>query len=100
MDIMETKEVNKIFYAIGSLEAENKCVVDQDGKKHPVTLKEVIGWLILRKYPMDAEEFTETYMEEVDLDKLGIYMDAHEAERLIERLLCRGLVVMGVGEER
>lgn len=96
---METKDIKCIFYAVGKMDLDKKSVVDQDGRKHTLTLKEVLCWEVLKQYPMDEEEFICTYMRDIRIRKFGIYMDKNEAVRVLERMLQRGVVIMGEGKE-
>ena len=96
---MGTKEIKRIFYAVGNMEADKKSVLDQNGRKHTLTLKESLCWVLLRGYPMDEEDFISTYILHINYKRLGIYMDEHEAMRVLDRMLSKGVVIMGVGKE-
>lgn len=96
---MSTKEINRIFYALGKLETNKDKIVIVDGnsKRHMLTLKESLAWSMLKKYPMSEKEFISSLIDYIRICRLGIYMDAQEALRVMDSLLDRGIVIMGVG---
>ena len=90
----------RYFLSVGDMKITDGRVVitDQDGKAHSLTLKQGLCWSQLKRSPLEEEEYIHYMLKEIKNKKLGIYMDKEDALDILDSLIAKGLVIMGVGD--
>lgn len=88
------------FLSVGSMELVDGRVVitDQEGTKHSLTLKQGLCWSQLKRSPLEQSEYIYFILNEIKKKNLGIYMDEEDALDILDSLIAKGLVIMGIGD--